>query len=383
MKDNTKNKETEFQGAVSLDAIFAATQAKKDGEPIIEPTVEPIDKTTEEPIVKPNIIAEPKTVETEPQKIIPPVTTATTETEAFITATNLIKLGLLDDFSIQISEDDENGTAISEFTTMTDENLKEIIKIHKKEGEDNISSNFIPKEGLREHELKVIEILQKGGDWSKLGKTEKDAFQRPFEGFDMTDKERQMDVLYTDLVHQKGLSSEDAMVIIKSDDRSGSLAKKANDVFDSYRTAHTDYVDQMLADQNKAKEHKELNFKENKKELIAKLKEAGLKESVYKKVSAEYSKKDTKGEHVLIEKLREALKNPGENHELILHLTDKQLFNDTFKIKAAQESHKSMVRLATGLGAKGNKQVTRTQQAETSAPWLRIAEAHNAKIKNK
>jgi hypothetical protein len=379
MKDDKKTttKETDFQGLVSLDAIFAATQSKKeDNSPAI--IADPVIKT-EKPIVEP--IKEIEAVEPEPKKIIPPAIVDTTETEAFKTAKRLINLGLLEDFSIQVSEEDENGTAISEFTSMTDENLQEIIKIHKKESEDNISSNFIPKKGLREHELKVIEILQKGGDWSKLGKTEKEAFQRPFEGFDMTDKERQMDVLYTDLVHQKGLSSEDAMIIINADVKSETLATKANTIFDSYRTAHTTYVDKMLVEQNKAKEHKELNFKENRKELTAKLKEAGLKESVYKKVSAEYAKKNDKGEHVLVEKLREALKNPGENHELILHLADKQLFNDTFKIKAAQESHRAMVKLASGSGPKGNRQVTKTQQENNTAPWLKIAENHNASIK--
>ena len=137
-------------------------------------------KQAEEVIVNQNPPVEDK----EDKTNLPPVTQGNTEeTESFKTAKRLIDLGLLDDFPVQVSEEDEEGTLISQFTSMSEENLKEIVDLHKQEGKNNISTNFIPKEGLREHELKVIEILKNGGDLSQIAETEKEAFQRPFERF--------------------------------------------------------------------------------------------------------------------------------------------------------------------------------------------------------
>ena len=239
---------------------------------------------------------------------------------------------MLKDFEIQDPENEEGSIMVSEFKQMTDANLEELIQLNKQEREDNISSNYISKEGLKEHQLKVIEILQNGGDLSQIAETPDRAFERPFEGFDMDDQKRQIDVIYTDLVSGKGLDHDSAISLIDSKVKKGTLEKEAKEVFDLYRNAHAKYIDDMLEEQRKEKQHKDLNFKENKKTLVAKLKESGLKESVYKKVATEYAKKNANGEHALIDKLREALNNPEENHELILHLADKKLFNETFKI---------------------------------------------------
>lgn len=393
-KDKNSTEKTDFQGPISLDAIFAATSGKtdttkvEDKKPIVQQqdtiitvkenkenkkdvTNQKAEDTNKNPIVNNNEPA-PEPIKS---NVVPE-----TETEAFKTVKRLIGLGLLEDFMIQISEDDEDGTPISEFTSMSDENLEEIIKIHKQESEKNISSNYIPKEGLREHELKVIEILKKGGDLSKIAKTEEEAFKRPFEGFDMDDQNRQIDVRYTDLVHQKGLDHESAITIIDKEVKSGVIENKAKEIFDNYRKAHTAYIDKILEEQSKEKEFKELNFKENKKLLTAKLKEAGLKESVYKKVASEYGKKNESGDYALVDKLREALDNPEANHELILHLADKGLFNETFKIKAAQESQKTIVRLASRAASKGNKQIVKNTSTELESPWVKAAQKYNESL---
>ena len=389
-KEKTPEK-TDFQGAVSLEAILAAKQGKKapetkkDDKTIVEPIKE-IEKGKEAPIVepiKPEVTPEGKEKE---EVIVPPVPAPIENeegTDAFRKANELIELGFLEDFDIQNPEDEESSIKVSEFKQMTDENLKELIQLHKQEKENNISSNFIPKEGLREHELKVIEILRNGGDLSQIAETEEEAFKRPFEDFDMDLRERQIDVLYIDYISGKGLDEDSAIALIKAKEQKGTLAADAKEVFDSYRTAHTKYIDGVLAEQKKKKEFKDTNFKENKKTLTAKLKESGLKESVYKKIASEYAKKNANGEHALIDKLKEALNNPEENHELIMHLADKNLFNETFKIKAAQESQKQIVRLATGAASKGNKQISKAKPQETDAPWLKAAQQFNETIKNK
>lgn len=399
MKTEEKGKttDTDFKGPVSLDAILAATSKNKSGaqqETTATTTVaDPPAPKKEKEEKKEEIKVDNKEQGAEGNNggtndnNQPPAqpqqqTEEVEETDAYKTALKMIKSGLLDDFVIQVSEEDEEGTPISEFKTMTDENLEEIIKIHKQESEKNISTNFISKEGLKEHQLKVIEILKNGGDLSQIADSEEKAFERPFEGFDLEVQERQIDVLYTDLVHQKGLKHDKAIALINASIKAGTLKEEAQEIFDAYRAAHANFIDQKLEEQRKAKEFKDLNFKENKKALTNKLKEAGFKESVYKKVASEYAKKNSSGDYALVDKLREALDNPEENHELILHLADKTLFNETFKIKAAQESQKTIVRLATGAASKGNRKPAQTQTSdENTAPWLKAAEAYNERLR--
>ena len=303
-------------------------------------------------------------------------------TEAYKKAKAMIELGVLEDFSIQVSDDDEDGTAISDFKDMSEENLKEIVKIYQQEKDTNISSNYISKEGLKEHQLKVIEILKNGGDLSKIAETPDKAFERPFEGFDMEDQKRQIDVRYSELVHEKKLDHDTAITIIDGEIKKGKIEETSKSAFERYRKSHADYIDSIAEQQRKDKEFRDMNFKENKKTLTAKLKEAGLKESVYKKVAAEYGKLNEQGEHQLIDKLKEALSNPEENHELILHLADKKLFNETFRIKASQEQQKTIVRLASSAQSKGNRKTLKDQDTNLEAPWLKAARKYNESITN-
>lgn len=383
-EDETQN--TKFQGAVSMDAIFAATSTAKEikiDTPIVKETA--VEEVVPVVVDTPVVDETPVVVDTPP--IVPkPVTPGvkaeeSTETDFFKKAKELISLGLLEDFSIQASDDDEEGTPISEFTSMSEEDLSEIIKIHKEGKKEDLSSNYISKKGLKEHQVKIIEILENGGDLSQIAESPEKAFDRPFEGYDMDERQRQVDVLYVDLTNGKGLDHESAITLIEKSVAKGTLEDEAKEVFGTYRNAHAKYVDDILEGQKKDKEFKDLNFKENKKALTAKLKSAGLKEGVYKKVSNEYAKKNEKGEFALVDKLKEILSKPEENHELILHLVDKKLFNDTFKIKASQETQRTVVRLASRAASKGNKKVQSSAPQEAQAPWLVAAAKYNESVK--
>jgi hypothetical protein len=377
--DKTKDKKkTDFQGAVSLDAIFAATLGKtidtglENKEIFQKPAVkkEPEEEEVEKPVteIKEKPVEEPIVEDEKP----------VVETDAFKTAKRLISLGILKDFAIQVSDEDENGTLISELTDMTDEDLEEIVKIHNQENQKEISEKFLPKGDLKEHQLKVFEILSKGGDLSQIAETPEKALERPFEGFDMDDQKKQIDVRYTDLVHGKNLDHESAITIIEKEVKSGKIEDTSKKIFDNYREAHSNYINEILDQQTKDKDFKDLNFKENKKLLTSKLKESGYGEAVYKKVAAEYAKKNDNGDFILVDKLREALNNPEENYDLILHLTDKNLFNQSYEIKASNETQKKIYKLARGTEVKGNKKIQKVKQEDTNdTPWGKYAEAYN------
>lgn len=380
-----------FKGVVSLEDILNAStvreerKKKNENKPTVEevllpPSTEEVAESTieEEELevaqVTPSIPSETAPTPAPQQK-------QTKGSESYKVALRMLELGLIKDHEYQVEEGVEEGTSVSKFLNMTADNLKEIVDSQKADSQEDISSKYISKEGLKEHELKVIEILKNGGDLSQIAKTEEEAFQRPFEGFTMDSEDEQAEVRYAFLVQVKNLDPESAETLIDKEIRNGTISKTGQHAFDAYRKSHADYVDAILEKQVKAKEHRDFNFKENKKALTSKYKEAGLKESAYKKVVADYSKRDEKGEYNLITKLREVLDNPEENHEVILHLADKTLFDTLFKIKASNESSKAVVRLKTAAGATGNKQGIRGVSADNDAPWLKFAEKHNSNIK--
>ena len=391
-QDNKKKPDTTFKGAVNLDTIFASisktpeVDIKLEEVKVKKPEEKEeviVEDPIESPVEKPNLEEKPEIKEEPKEEVLEaPVIDKDNSTSAHLTAKKLIEFGVIDDFEIAVSDEDE-GTLISEFYSMTDGQLEEIVNIHKQSKKSEISSKYISKEGLGEHEVKVIEILKNGGDLSKIAETEEQAFTRPFEGFDMTDQKRQVDVVYTDLVHDKKLSHEKALRLIKDSVKEGTLEAEATEIFNRVRKSHSDYIDSVLEKQRKEKEFKETNFKENKKALTAKLKEAGLKESAYKKVTSEYAKRDEKGNFLLIDKLKDILNNPEENHEVILHLTDKKLFNEVFKVKAAHTVQKEVIRLASGSNSKGNKRTLKTNDRKEETPWDRAARIHNEALAKK
>lgn len=374
-------KDTQFKGPVSLSAIFDAKSSKKPK--LDKKTVEEITEPTEiTPTLDTEVIKETDTpvleesVEIKDDKSKEPQISS----ESHQTALNLISLGLLEDISISTGEEE---FLVSEFFEMTDENLKEIVNLHKKSQKKNISDNYISKDGLQEYELKVIEILKNGGDLSDIAATEEDAFNLPFSDVDLENQQDQVDILFFELTNENNpykMDKDLAIETIRSIAKKGELKSKSESVVEKYQQAYKDTVDKKLEEQKKKKDIKEFNFTENKKVLRNKLKEAGLKETAYKKVIGEYNKKDAKGNHLLLEKFKEALNNPKENYELILHLADKKLFEQIFNIKSAHETAKTVVTLASTAQSKGNRKLGKSVQPSKEVPWKIGAQAYNNTI---
>lgn len=369
-----KNSKEDFKEVTGLDAIYAAVNEvnSKDKKEEVSKKEDPIPEEEEEEApaeITKDVKVDPK-VEEEIQK--------TVSTEAHKIALRLISIGHLEDFEISVEEGEE-PILISDFTQMTDEQLDEILKIQKQEKDNEIKEKYISKEGLKEHQLKVIEILKNGGDLSEIADSKEDAMKRPFEGFDMEDERRQVDVLYYDYTNKngKGFSHERAVSFINTLAKEGNLASEANAVFEAYREKHKQIIDQKLEEQKNKKLSKEAAIKENKKAFAEKLKSAGLKDSLYKKVSSEFQKRDENGEYELVNTLRNMLENPQEYHEQILHLTDKKAFNEVFKIKAAEETTRKVVSLAGGLKSKGNRTVSTKAIKTSNMPWEEAAESYN------
>lgn len=284
------------------------------------------------------------------------------ESDHYKTIKKLIDKGVIDDFPIQLSEDEDDVLNISEFTDMSEEQFNEIIDLHKTEKQNEIKEKYLSKEGLKEHQIKVFEILKNGGDFSEISDTPREAVQMPFEDFDPNVKQHSINVLFYKFMNQQGLSEEDARDLIKKRDQQGTLTDEAQKSVTGYHSAFNEYLDQKLADKQKEKLEKQSREQDNKKALTKALKEAGLKESVYKKVADTYVKKNSDGESSLISKLREILEEPEKYHSLIAHLADPKAYEEINKTQMSNTTAKSIQRLVTGSGKKGNRQMVKNQE---------------------
>jgi hypothetical protein len=141
------------------------------------------------------------------------------------------------------------------------------------------------------------------------------------------------------------------------------LTDEAQKSVTGYHSAFNEYLDEKLADKQKEKLEKQSREQDNKKALTKALKEAGLKESVYKKVADTYVKKNSDGESSLISKLREILEEPDKYHSLIAHLADPKAYEEINKTQMSNTTAKSIQRLVTGSGKKGNRQTVKSQEA--------------------
>jgi hypothetical protein len=285
------------------------------------------------------------------------------ETDHYKTIKKLIDKGVIDDFPIQLSEDEDDVLNISEFTDMSEEQFNEIIDLHKTEKQNEIKEKYLSKEGLKDHQIKVFEILKNGGDFSEISDTPREAVQMPFEDFDPSVKQHSINVLFYKFMNQQGLSEEDARDLIKKRDQQGTLTDEAQKSVTGYHSAFNEYLDEKLADKQKEKLEKQSREQDNKKALTKALKEAGLKESVYKKVADTYVKKNSDGESSLISKLREILEEPDKYHSLIAHLADPKAYEEINKTQMSNTTAKSIQRLVTGSGKKGNRQTVKSQEA--------------------
>ena len=375
-------KENEISGEVVnlMDILTGVTEIKEEEEtPTVEEESEESEESEEEeeeivPTVEEEEIAPPakKDKKAEPK--------STVETDSYKTIKRLIDAGIIEDFPIQLSDDEADVTNISDFTSMDDEQFNEIIELHKEGKIKDLQDNYLPKDGLKPHQIKVIEILKNGGDFTDIGENAKDAVTMPFEGYDSNNKQQAVNVLFEKYMKQQGLTQEDATDIIKKRDKAGTLYEEAQKTVDQYQGAFNTYLDDKLEAKKKDKLSKDSLEADNKKAFMKALKDSGLKESAYKKVADEYGRKDSSGESALIAKLKEILSDPEKNHSVITHLIDPKSFEDIYKIKNSNSVAKTIQRLATGAGKQGNRQTVKPQVTQ-EIKYDSFAEMFNQQVK--
>lgn len=370
--------ETKFEGeSINLDDLLGSnTPFLDDDLEIVEkPTVE--EETEEKEAVEedntPPVEEEQETVkdkedEVEIQKTLDKNTGVSSKVKT------LLELGLLEDVIISRSDEDEDGTPISEIEDLTDDELKEVIEAQKTQKDSETKEKYLDKEGLKPHHIKVIEALKNGTSIKEvLGDDPDTQMKRPFEGLDLTKAEAKKSVLYTYYTGSRGLSQKDAVKLIESREEDGELDGEADKIYDAYQKAYDTHWEGIAEKSKEKKEQEQKILLERKKSLNKIFKDTNIRESVYRKVVDSVSQKNDNNEEKIFDTLRDILKNPEENYEILLHLTDKESFNKINKINNSKEGTKRVIKLVNDSKSKAKSDIKK-ESNEQGAIWERAIE---------
>lgn len=274
-----------------------------------------------------------------------------TETSAFQKAQTLIEMGLLDDIVVATSEEEE-GVNLSEMKNLTDEQLEFVLKNKEEQKQKELSEKFIPKEGLKENQLKLVEMLKNGLSVEEVTQNPNQYLRRPFEGLDLDNEKDQVKIAIQEYT-RKGLDKEDIIRAIKGKREDGLLADFAKSTYDIYQQAFDQNLEQKNQELIQKRQEEENRVQEIRKNLSSTLKEAKLKDNISKKLIDGVTKSSEDGIKEVEKKFKELLQNPVENYETLLHILDPNAFKEIYNIKTNKKVNSEVLRIvnATPKGA--------------------------------
>lgn len=330
---------TEMDGELSLESMVESFNAENKVEPL------EISKEIKEILPENKETEEEKPVETikEEDKEELQETVMAQSNSSFEKAKTLIELGLLEDAKIAIGEDDE-GVKLSEFKDLTEDQLQAVLKDYKDSKDKELQENYIPKEGLDEDNLKIIEVLKNGGSIKDLFETPEEAI-RPFQGLDLDEPRNQGQVLFDHYTKYQGLDPDDALALVKKKLDKGDLEEAAKGLHKAYNEAYDKNLEAKKQQFLLKKEEEKQRLKDIRTSLSSKLKEANYKEPISKKIIESVTKPNTQGILPVQEAFNKLLKNPEENYEKLLHILDDKAFNDIYKIKSQKKEGLKIIKI--------------------------------------
>lgn len=361
------NGEIDFNsGEVSLQDLTTLLQGEEVQEETLEDQLNNFGKEVEEETEEEEQETEEETVaeKTKPvkeEKTIP----KEVENKVFDKVKALIDYGILEDTRISLSDDEEDeGILVSEFNDINEDQLNQIIDLQKQQKDKDFEEKYISRDGLNEQSQRLINILKEGGDISDIFADQKsaDAYtKRPFEGLNLEEVKDQRTIGMTYLVNNKGLSPEDAALILKKKEENFELDSFAKDLFQGYNKAFDDYwkneEERRIAEAQEKK--KELNKKSET--LKNTLTEKKFKKPLIDKIVAN-SIGEVNGKPKLYNVIDEVLKNPEQHYEVLLHLLDKEAYNELHNIKTNKKTTENVLRLADTVKQASKKNKEKAQE---------------------
>lgn len=368
-KSGENNNDTILDGEISInniESIFSDTSFSNSEEDIIEPSEEETIENEEEEESNSNESfigvkkEETKKIESpineeddleEEEKVDDIVETSS----YYSTAKSLIDSGFLEDIRISVSEEDEEGTPLSEFKNLTESQLNHIIESQKSKTKEDLDNNYFSKDGFTEHQLKVIDIMKNGGDIKEIFKDPSELIERPFENLDLSNEDNQKRLILHFYMNEKGLSQKEAVIQLQQKEKDLEVDSFSTQIKSAYDKAYDAYLENTKEVQKQKSLEEKQKLSDKRKSLSSALKNQKIKDSLVLKI-VDGATKPIEGKMVQAQKrLQEILDKPEENYEVLLHLLDEKSFKELYKIQSKKETTKEVLRIVDSIPSKTTK----------------------------
>ena len=359
----------------NLDAMFseASTEETTIVEDIIEELNEDPKPEEEEEVIIDTPPAEPKPEEEEEEEqeeeeVItepkPEDVIINEDNNILSRAKSLIDLGIIEDVRVAINDEDEQGTLLSEFTDLNEDQLKKVIAFQQEKKEKEIQEKYIPKEGISEENLRIINILKEGGDIKEVFSSP-EQIQKPFEGLDLEDEKTQKQIILHHYIHNAGNSQKEALVLLKQKEEDFEIDSYSKQIVDAYNAKYDEFLTNKEKEVREKAVEKKQRITEIRKNLSQTLKENKIKDNISRKIIDGVTKPTSENRFQVHEALDEILKNPQENHEILLHLLDPKSFAELYKVKQKNKEVGSIFKLVDSLPKDKAKKIEKSKKEDT------------------
>lgn len=216
--------------------------------------------------------------------------------------------------------------------------IEEAIEAEDKASKEGKSLNL---EGIDDRRKTLMDIIHAGGDLKEIFSSDKvlDHYLNPFENLDLEDEQTQANIYYNALIKHNKLDDDSAKTIVEKAKKDLTLDTKVKSFVEDYTSKHDAFVESKKVEiQAKAEEDRKKNV-EFKKSLGAEYKAFNLKDTIIKKLtSLATTQKD--GDFEIDSVYATKMEDPKEAAELVLFLTDKEMYLKHKLATGAIQEHK-------------------------------------------
>lgn len=354
---------TEAQNEITVDVLndifnFKPKETTTEMEELSPEDILPLETETEEEAQTPTeeVITDP--VETTEDIF------ETKETDSFKLAKLLMSTGELEDFIVAIDGEEKK---LSEFVDIDEDTLKEVIKESRQEQKQALEKDYVKVKNLTETQQKLVDIVTKG-NYEELKEVFKqpESLKEPWLGYDPSNDSHNEQVYRTYLEGVQKVSSEEADALIDIAKKNLTLSTKAEDLVQKQR----DIFKRDLEEKDKQLEiQRKQEIEESKKfskELSEKFKRMELKPEIALAMVKTATVKNQDQKTPIEDLFYDALKDVEKASELILFLTNKDIYDSKVKSKTKLDEQVQYVKKVNVIrdNRKNTEEVKTSSQTE-------------------
>lgn len=272
-----------------------------------------------------------------------------------------LESGKWDDVVLDI---DGEEVQLSELGDIDEDTFLQIQEAQEGLRAESDKDKFIPKEGLNETSLKLIELQRNGGDITEAIRIY-DEYVNPLEGLDLTN-ERIQEQLVRNSLSKKVDDPEIVEMTIAKYKKDLVLDKKANDVVEFTNQAFGRYMEQKTTEASEVKKKEKEAHTKYKTQLEDKYKGVNLKPELKKEILSLADKND-KGEYNALDLVRQQLSDPELAEELLYFIGNREAFKKSLGAKVKSSTNMSTMKTINIVKDKQKKQSSGSKVKEDTS----------------